>query len=120
MATGVIAQPAWGLLTDYFRAERTVIVVGEITSAVAILSYVVSGGLSEPFLLIAVGTAAYSALRAPIAPIATGMVLSRGINYGSVLAFGSLAFAIGASDSALWSAIWGASPSSISTLSAWH
>lgn len=95
MATGVVAQPAWGLLTDYFRAERTVLVVAGVASAVAILSYPVGGGLSEPFLLIAVGSAAYSAFRAPVGPIATGMVLSRGFDYGSVRAFGSLAFAIG-------------------------
>lgn len=95
MATGVVAQPAWGLLTDYFRAERTVLVVAGVASAVAILSYPVGDGLAEPFLLIAVGSAAYSAFRQPIGPIASGMVLSRGFDYGSVRAFGSLAFAIG-------------------------
>ena len=95
MATGVVAQPAWGLLTDYFRAERTVLVVAGTASAVAILSYPAGDGLAEPFLLIAVGSAAYSAFRQPIDPIASGMVLSRGFDYGSVRAFGSLAFAIG-------------------------
>ena len=95
MATGVVVQPAWGLLTDYFRAERTVLVVAGIASAVAILSYPVGGGLTDPFLLLALGTAAYSAFRTPIGPIASGMVLSRGLDYGSVRAFGSLAFAIG-------------------------
>ncbi|WP_129115472.1 MFS transporter [Halegenticoccus tardaugens] len=95
MATGVVAQPAWGLLTDYFRAERTVLIFVGIASAVAILSYPVGDGLTEPFLLIAVGSAAYSAFQTPVGPIATGMVLSRGFDYGSVRAFGSLAFAIG-------------------------
>lgn len=95
MATGVVAQPAWGLLTDYLRAERTVLVIAGIASAVAIVSYPVADGLVEPFILIAVGSAAYSAFRAPIGPTATGMVLSRGFDYGSVRAFGSIAFAIG-------------------------
>lgn len=95
MATGVLAQPVWGLVTDYFRAERTVLVFAGITSAGAILSYPFGDSLVQPFLLIAVGSAAYSAFRVPIGPIATGMVLSRGFDYGNVRAFGSLAFAIG-------------------------
>lgn len=95
MATGVVAQPAWGLLSDYFRADRTILVVGGLGSALALLSYPIGANLSAPFLLIAVGTALYSALRSPISPITTGMVLSRGFDYGSVRAFGSLAWAIG-------------------------
>ncbi|RJT08039.1 MFS transporter [Halococcus sp. IIIV-5B] len=95
LATGVVVQPVWGLLTDYFRAERTVLVIAGIGSAIAILSYPFGSDLSDSFLLIALGTAAYSAFRTPIGPIASGMVLSRELDYGSVRAFGSLAFAIG-------------------------
>lgn len=95
LASGVVAQPVWGLVSDYFRAERTVLIVGALLSAVALLSYPVGDDLAEPFLLIAVGTVAYSVFRAPVIPVATGMVLDRGYDYGSVRAFGSLAFAIG-------------------------
>ncbi|MCU4719659.1 MFS transporter [Halapricum hydrolyticum] len=95
MAAGVVAQPAWGLLSDYFRADRTILVVGGLGSALALLSYPIGDSLAAPFALIAVGTALYSALRSPISPITTGMVLSRGFDYGSVRAFGSLAWAIG-------------------------
>ena len=95
MAAGVLAQPAWGLLSDYFRADRMILVVGGLGSALALLSYPVADTLGAPFVLVAVGTALYSVLRSPISPIATGMVLSRGFDYGSVRAFGSLAWAIG-------------------------
>jgi MFS transporter, PPP family, 3-phenylpropionic acid transporter len=95
MAAGVVAQPAWGLLTDYFRAERTVLAVAGVTSGLTLLSYPVGNALTATFLVVALGTVAFSILRAPIAPIATGMVLSRGFDYGSVRAYGSLAFALG-------------------------
>jgi|GEM_PF-751854 len=95
LATGVVAQPAWGALTDYLRAERPVLVAGSVLSALALLSYPYAEGLAEPFLVVAVGTALFSAFRGPIIPIATGMILERGYDYGGVRAFGSLAFAVG-------------------------
>jgi len=94
-ATGVAVQPVWGLITDYLRAERPVLIVGAVASALALLAYPAAEGLSAPFLLVAVGTAIYSAARAPIVPITNGLVLSRGYDYGSVRAFGSIAFGIG-------------------------
>jgi len=94
-ATGVAVQPLWGVLSDYFRAERPVLILGAVASAVALLSYPVAAGLAAPFVLVAVGTAVYSAARAPIVPIANGLVLSRGYDYGGVRAFGSIAFGIG-------------------------
>lgn len=95
LASGVVAQPGWGLLTDYLDAQRPVLVVGGAVSAVALLAYPAADRLAAPFALIAVGTAVYSVFRAPVIPIATEMVLSRGYDYGSVRAFGSLAFAVG-------------------------
>ncbi len=92
---GVLAQPAWGLVSDYLGAERPVLLVGALASAVGLLAYPVGDGLATPFLLVAAGTAVYSAFRAPIVPVATGMVLSRGYEYGNIRAFGSIAFGIG-------------------------
>lgn len=94
-ATGVVAQPIWGVVSDYLRAEKSVIVVGAAVSAVALLAYPAADGLANPFLLVAVGTAIYSAFRAPIVPIANSLVLSRGYDYGNIRAFGSVAFGIG-------------------------
>jgi len=94
-ATGVAVQPLWGLVTDYLRAERPVLVVGAVASALALLAYPAAEGLPTPFLLVALGTAVYSAARAPIVPITNGLVLSRGYDYGSVRAFGSIAFGAG-------------------------
>ncbi|HET7324780.1 MAG TPA: MFS transporter [Halococcus sp.] len=95
LATGVAVQPFWGGITDYLRVERAVLVVGAVVSALALLSYLIGDGLTNPFLVVALGTAVFSAFRAPLIPIATGMVLSRGYAYGTIRGFGSLAFAIG-------------------------
>jgi PPP family 3-phenylpropionic acid transporter len=94
-ATGVVAQPVWGLVTDYLHAERPVLVVGAVVSGVGLLAYPVADGLGTPFLLVAVGTAVYSAFRAPIRPVANSLVLQRGYDYGNIRAFGSIAFGIG-------------------------
>jgi len=94
-ATGVAVQPLWGVLSDYLRAERPILILGAVASALALLAYPAAEGLTAPFLLVAVGTAVYSAARAPIVPITNGLVLSRGYDYGSIRAFGSIAFGIG-------------------------
>lgn len=94
-ATGVAAQPLWGLVTDYLRAERPVLVAGAVVSAAGLLAYPLADGLAEPFLIVAVGTAVFSVFHAPIVPIANGLVLSRGYDYGNIRAFGSIAFGIG-------------------------
>lgn len=94
-AAGVAAQPVWGLVTDYLRAERPVLVVGAAVSAVGLLAYPAAAGLAAPFLLVALGTVVFSVFHAPIVPIANGLVLSRGYDYGKVRAFGSIAFGIG-------------------------
>lgn len=95
LASGVVVQPIWGLLSDSFRVERTVPVVGTTISGIAILAYPLGETLSDPLLVLAVGTVIYSAARSPVIPMATGMVLDRGFDYESVRAFGSLTFAIG-------------------------
>jgi len=94
-AAGVAAQPVWGVVTDYLQAERPVLVVGAVVSAVGLLAYPVADGLAAPFLLVAAGTAVFSVFHAPIVPIANGLVLSRGYDYGRIRAFGSIAFGIG-------------------------
>lgn len=94
-AAGVAAQPVWGLVTDYLRAERPVLVVGGVVSALGLLAYPLADGLAEPFVLVALGTAVFSVFHAPIVPIANGLVLSGGYDYGKIRAFGSVAFGIG-------------------------
>ncbi|MFB6152507.1 MAG: MFS transporter [Haloarculaceae archaeon] len=94
-ATGVVAQPVWGVVSDYFRAERPVLAVGAAVSALGLLAYPAADGLATPFLLVAAGTAVYSAFHAPIVPITNGLVLSRGYDYGNIRALGSIAFGIG-------------------------
>lgn len=94
-ATGVAVQPVWGVLTDYLHAEAPVLVVGGVVSALGLFAYPIAAELATPFVLVAAGTAVYSAFRAPIVPVANALVLSRGYDYGTVRAFGSVAFGIG-------------------------
>lgn len=92
---GVVAQPAWGLVADYTQSPTRVLAVAATLSGVAILSYPIGGTIpSQAFLIVAVGTFAYSATRAPIIPIANSLVLRQGFDYGYVRSFGSIAFGL--------------------------
>lgn len=93
--SGVLAQPVWGVVTDWRGAQKQVLVLGAVVSAVGILVYPLSEGLPDPFWLLVGGTAVYSVFRAPVVPIANSMVLANGFDYGNVRAFGSIAFGIG-------------------------
>lgn len=92
---GVLAQPIWGVVTDWRGAQKQVLVLGALVSAVGILVYPLGEGIPDPFWLLVAGTAVYSAFRAPVVPIANSMVLANGFDYGNVRAFGSIAFGIG-------------------------
>lgn len=92
---GIIAQPMWGMVTDYFHAERAVLIGGAGISAVGLLAYPFADGFAEPFLFVVVGTVIFSIFHAPIVPIANGLVLFAGYEYGKIRAFGSAAFGIG-------------------------
>ncbi|MBX0325656.1 MFS transporter [Halomicroarcula sp. F13] len=93
VASGVLAQPVWGVVADYTRSPSRVIMLAAALSGVAILTYPLAMGLpGSPFLLVAVGTVAYAATRAPIVPISNALVVSRGYNYALTRSFGSLAF----------------------------
>lgn len=92
---GVVAQPLWGVVTDWADVGRVVVTVCSVGAGVAVLSYPAGGALANPFALVLVGTGLLSVFRAPIVPIANALVLDRGIDYGNVRAFGSIAFGIG-------------------------
>ncbi|WP_416840046.1 MFS transporter [Haloferax sp. DFSO52] len=93
VASGVLAQPVWGVVADYTRSPSRVITFAAALSGVAILTYPLAMGLpGNPFVLVAVGTIAYAATRAPIVPISNALVVSRGYNYALTRSFGSLAF----------------------------
>lgn len=92
---GVVAQPVWGLVADYTQSPKRILAIAATLSAVAILSYPLGELLPvRAFLVIAVGTLAYSATRAPIVPISNSLVLGRGFDYGYVRSFGSIAFGL--------------------------
>ena len=95
VVVGVAAQPGWGFVTDWRGTPRTALAVGAVGSGVALLSYPLGGLTPHTFAVVVVGTAVFSAFHAPIVPVANALVLSEGLEYGRVRAFGSVAFGVG-------------------------
>ena len=92
---GMLAQPIWGGLADRFAASKPVLLIAAGVSSVAILAYPLAGSVPDPFLLLVLATALLSTVRSPIVPITNAMILSKGLDYGQVRAFGSIAFGLG-------------------------
>ncbi|QIB74468.1 MFS transporter [Halogeometricum borinquense] len=93
LVVGIVAQPVWGLLSDRLGAQKRVVLI----------ALAVSGALSLAFppaarvgVLALVGlTIAFAAFQSPVRPVANSLVLSAGYGYGTVRAFGSIAFGVG-------------------------
>jgi PPP family 3-phenylpropionic acid transporter len=92
---GMLAQPIWGGLADRFAASKPVLLIAAGVSSVVILAFPLAGSVPDPFLLFVLATALLSTVRSPIVPITNAMILSRGVDYGQVRAFGSVAFGLG-------------------------
>lgn len=97
LVTGVAAAalPFWGFLTDWKGVQRELLVVIASVTGVAMLSYPLGQYVEPAFLVIAAGTMVYALFYAPITPITDSLVLSTGLDYGRVRAFGSVAFGFG-------------------------
>lgn len=89
------AQPVWGFVTDWKGAQREVLLVCAAVTGVAVLAYPAGPLFDATFFVILVGTVVYAAFYAPISPITDSLVLSTGVAYGRVRAFGSAAFGLG-------------------------
>jgi len=89
------AQPVWGLVTDWKGAQREVLVVAAAVTAVAVLAYPLAPRFEATFAVLFAGTVVYAVFYAPISPITDSLVLSTGVEYGRVRAFGSIAFGLG-------------------------
>lgn len=92
VASGVVAQPVWGLVADYTRSPVRVLTAAAVLSSVALSSYLLAAGLPATFLVVAVGTVVYAATEAPLLPVSNALVVSRGYNYALTRSFGSLSF----------------------------
>lgn len=90
----MLAQPVWGLVADWKRADKLVLYVSSVAAGLSILLYPLAPYLSTPFLAVAVGTALLAAFRAPTMPVANALVLSTGLSYEAVRAYGSVAFGL--------------------------
>lgn len=89
------ALPFWGFLTDWKGVQREIIIVIAAVTGMAMLSYPFGMYVEHPFLVIVLGTLIYALFYAPITPITDSLVLSTGLDYGRVRAFGSVAFGLG-------------------------
>ena len=94
VASGVVAQPVWGLVADYTRSPVRVLTVAAVLSGVALSSYLLAGSLPATFLVVAVGTVVYAATEAPLLPVSNALLVSRGYNYALTRSFGSLSFGL--------------------------
>lgn len=95
VASGIVAQPIWGFLADAYGKTKVVLLVGTVVSVLGGLIFPFGMVLESPFLLMVLAAIVYSVFRSPLIPLANAMVLSAGIDYGNVRAFGSVAFGIG-------------------------
>ena len=92
VASGVVAQPVWGLVADYTRSPVRVLTVAAVLSSVALSSYLLAASLPATFLVVAAGTVVYAATEAPLLPVSNALLVSRGYNYALTRSFGSLSF----------------------------
>lgn len=92
---GVVAQPGWGLLTDWRGVHSEILIAGALGSAFGLSVYLVGAETAETFLVVLAGTVVFSLFHAPIVPLANSLVLSEGFEYGRIRAFGSVSFGIG-------------------------
>lgn len=95
IAAGILAQPVWGVAADRYGRARLAMAVGAVVSAAAALVFPLGRHVPAPFLLVLGASVLFAAFRSPIGPLANAMVLSSGIAYGRIRAFGSIAFGIG-------------------------
>jgi PPP family 3-phenylpropionic acid transporter len=99
VGAGMFAQPLWGVVADRYGRTKGSLLVGTAVSALVGLAFPVIGGAAlEPpvlFVLLLAAGVVFASFRAPIMPIANSMVLDSGLEYGSVRAFGAIAFGIG-------------------------
>lgn len=95
VASGMAAQPVWGIAADRYGRTKVALAIGAVGSALAALLYPAGMYVSSPFLVFVVASVVFSAFRSPIHPLADSMVLSSGLDYGKVRAFGSIAFGVG-------------------------
>lgn len=95
VGAGILAQPFWGVFADTLGRTKLLMAAGAVVSVAGGLLFPIGMVVESPFFLMLLAAVIYSAFRSPIVPLANSMVMSSGIDYGSVRAFGSIAFGIG-------------------------
>lgn len=90
----MLSQPLWGFIADWKQVSKLILYISAIVSGLAILVYPLAPLLSNTFLAVSVATALFATFRAPAMPIANALVLSTGLSYEGVRAYGSIAFGL--------------------------
>lgn len=88
----LLSQPAWGMVSDRWNVQKGVLLVGVLVAGGSVLAYPL--GAKTGFLALAVLTGVFACFRAPIRPVANSLVLTTGLDYGRVRAFGSISFGL--------------------------
>ncbi|RQG96524.1 MFS transporter [Natrarchaeobius chitinivorans] len=90
----ILAQPVWSIIADWKGVSKLILYVSSIVAGISVLLYPLAPLVSATFGVIVVGTVLFAAFRAPVTPIANALVLSTGMSYEGVRAYGSIAFGI--------------------------
>lgn len=93
-ACTMLAQPLWGLVADWTRASKRILYASAVCSGLSVLAYPLAPLATNAFLVVAVGTIVFAAFRAPARPLSNALVLSTGLPFERVRAFGSVAFGV--------------------------
>lgn len=95
-AVGTLAQPVWGLVSDWRGFEKNILVYASIISGLVVLIYPAASFIHEPFYFILIGTGVFAVFQAPLSPVLDSVVLSSLTDYGKARSFGSVSFGVGA------------------------
>lgn len=90
----IVAQPLWGVLADWKGIGKRILYVSCLVAGLAMLLYPIAPLTPAVFVVVAGITIIYAVFRAPAMPIANALVLSTGMSYEGVRAYGSIAFGI--------------------------
>lgn len=91
---GLVAQPIWGVLSDVWGVEKQLLIASVLVTGGVVLVYPLGIPAGIGLFALASATAVFAAFRAPVRPVANALVLSTGLDYGTVRAFGSIAFGV--------------------------
>ncbi|WP_436934134.1 MFS transporter [Halovenus marina] len=90
----MLAQPVWGLVADWKGISKLILFISAIGAGLAALIYPFAPAAPSTLVVVLVATVLFAVFRAPAMPIANALVLTTGLSYEGVRAYGSIAFGV--------------------------